>query len=273
MPSPIDAASSRTSSLPSPEVSVASASETCGPKPVEGPRSSANAVCQYPATAPQSVAAPAHASEQGLTSAGVFAVCLGVCRPGSAPADLSTAVGSLDYYAKRNADFLERHPGEQPPPYYLEYGDKYAHAFQTGTKAKLSPLGQEWLEGTFRRLQDAIEDKRREDPAAFERLESDPEAFRKFAYQTHSKAYVESGLAQLSPADLVQIGCTPGLKDLLTRDGLDQVIETVQRGAAEFVAAHDDPKTLAIDVAVAAVIAAVEVPKKLKKELKALVSP
>jgi hypothetical protein len=142
------------------------------------------------------------------------------------PADLRSKVGTLEYYRARHDDFVRRNPGKTPPDYYLGYGDKYANRFLKETAPKLSKGGQEWLQRTFVALQSKIEDLRQKDPAAFARLEQDPDAFRKFAYGTHPDAYVESGLSKLPPGDLVQIGLTPDVKDLLTKDGIAQMVDT-----------------------------------------------
>jgi hypothetical protein len=142
------------------------------------------------------------------------------------PGDLRSKVGTLDYYKARHDDFVRRNPGKTPPDYYLGYGDKYANRFLKETAPKMSKGGQEWLQRTFVALQTKIEDMRQKDPAAFARLEQDPEAFRKFAYGTHPDAYVESGLSKLPPGDLVKVALTPDVKDLLTKDGVAQMVET-----------------------------------------------
>jgi hypothetical protein len=142
------------------------------------------------------------------------------------PADLRSKVGTLDYYKARHDDFVKRNPGKTPPDYYLGYGDKYANRFLKETAPKMTKGGQEWLQRTFVALQTKIEDMRQKDPAAFARLEQDPEAFRKFAYGTHPDAYVESGLSKLPPSDLVKVALTPDVKDLLTKDGIAQMVET-----------------------------------------------
>lgn len=142
------------------------------------------------------------------------------------PADLRSKVGTLDYYKARHEDFVRRNPGKTPPDYYLGYGDKYANRFLKETAPKMTKGGQEWLQRTFVALQNKIEDMRQKDPAAFARLEQDPEAFRKFAYGTHPDAYVESGLSKLPPSDLVKVALTPDVKDLLTKDGIAQMVET-----------------------------------------------
>jgi len=147
------------------------------------------------------------------------------------PADLQQSVGTVDYYRRRAEDFRSRHPGVEPPDYYMSYGDKYAHRFLDETFPKLSPDGQAWLMRTFENLQQRMEDLRQADPAAFDRLEQDPDAFRAFAYATHSDAYVEAGLADLSPSDLLAVARTPDFADLATLDGVSQMAETGVRVA------------------------------------------
>ncbi|MBI2264309.1 MAG: hypothetical protein HYU64_03950 [Armatimonadetes bacterium] len=150
------------------------------------------------------------------------------------PADLQDQVGTVGYYEARAEDFRRRHPGQEPPDYYMEYGDKYAKRFTEELRPKLSEEGQQWLDRTFVLLQQAIEDKRREDPAAFDQLEQNPEAFKEFAYSTHSRAYLDAGLADLPPEDLYRIVTTPDLKDLFTKAGLSQIVETIPELAADW---------------------------------------
>jgi hypothetical protein len=91
-----------------------------------------------------------------------------------------------------------------PPAYYLEYGQKYCDRFSSLGPKDLTPKGME-------------------DPAGFAQLERDPAAFKKFAYDSHPDAYVDSGLYKLPAQDMLKIGTTPDLKDLLTKDGVRQV--------------------------------------------------
>ncbi len=137
------------------------------------------------------------------------------------PAEVPT--GTVDYYRRRHDDFVRRNPGVTPPAYYLEYGQKYLERFNNLGPGELSPKGLEWRDKTLKALQEAIEAKRMEDPVAFAQLERDPEAFKRFCYDTHSHAYVQSGLFKLPAQDLLAIATTPDFKDLLTRDGLRQV--------------------------------------------------
>jgi hypothetical protein len=166
-------------------------------------------------------------------SAALLAATAGACvngptdASGAPPQDLSCMVGSREYYRARHDDFVRRNPGLPVPDYYLAYGEKYAHAFTRETFQKLSPEGQAWLMRTFTLLQEALEQKRQADPEGFARLERDPEALRRFAYDTHSRAYLEAGLKELPPRDLLHIANTPQWKDLLTLPGLAQIGETL----------------------------------------------
>lgn len=142
------------------------------------------------------------------------------------PADLSCMIGDVGYYRARYDDFTQRHPGQKPPSYYLEYGEKYAQRFTRETATKLTPAGQRWLDRTFELLQSRMEFLRMTDLPAFEKLERDPEAFKQFAYDTHSDAYLDAGLSKLPASDLAIIGTTPDASDLLTPDGIKQGVVT-----------------------------------------------
>ena len=142
------------------------------------------------------------------------------------------AVGELSYYADRHADFVSRYqdvPGLQPPDYYLDYGNKYVSRFTHETYTRLTPEGQAWLVRVRQGLQVAIESQRAADPAAFDQLEKDNAAFRAFAYGTHPDAYWNTGLGELSVFDLLNIGLTPDVEDLLSKDGIIQVSDIAGR--------------------------------------------
>jgi hypothetical protein len=152
------------------------------------------------------------------------AVCTTCVKPEPAPVEF----GGSEYYQKRYNDFKARHPDKEPPSYYLNYGKKYADRFVNETYDKLSPEGKEWLMRARRNLQEAIEAKRAEDPAAFDQLEQNDAAFKRFAYDTHPKAYVDAGLLKLPASDLVKIGLTPDGGDLFSRDGAKQMWEVAK---------------------------------------------
>jgi Domain of unknown function (DUF4157) len=162
------------------------------------------------------------------------------------PHPVPAAVTTVGYYVARNKDFQKRYPSAppNPPSYYMGYGDKYAHRFTTVLSPKLSAKGQAWIWRTFTSLQLAMENKLIADKAAFDVMEKDDNAFKKFAYSTHPKAYLEGGLHQLPVTDLVTIAKTPDIGDLLTLDGIKQVFKTALglvpqwAGDAEHKAAH-----------------------------------
>ena len=142
------------------------------------------------------------------------------------PADLSKFVGTANYYRVRHQDFASRHPEQDPPSYYLDYGDHYMHRFVDEVGPSMNSKGREWILKTRAQLQEAIELERTRDPVAFDELEQNEECFLDFCYQTHPKAYLDSGLEKLNPIQWLHIALTPDSKDLLNPRGLKQVFET-----------------------------------------------
>jgi hypothetical protein len=104
----------------------------------------------------------------------------------------------------------------------------YADRFEKETSPKLSPEGKAWLVRTERNLQEAIEAKRLQDPVAFDQLEQNDAAFKRFAYDTHPKAYLDAGLLKLPASDLAKIAMTPDAKDLFSKDGVNQMIDVAK---------------------------------------------
>ncbi len=144
------------------------------------------------------------------------------------PASLRWAIGSQDYYLKRQGDFFRRaERGERPPDYYLSYGYKYAHRFRDILRPALSPDGQAWVDRCLRALQVAIEDRRDASPWRFAELEGNNDVFRAFAYDTHAQAYLVSGVCELGIVDELKILSTPDLSDIFTRGGSAQVKEAL----------------------------------------------
>jgi len=136
-------------------------------------------------------------------------------------------LGSLDYYQFRNQDFMDRNPGIEPPDYYLNYGDKYLKRFTSETKSKLSLEGQEFLEGVGEGLQAEIEKKIASDPQGFAELERNSDAFREWAYDTHSTVYAREGFRDLPLLDKFHIGATPDAEDILSESGIKEGLETL----------------------------------------------
>ena len=142
------------------------------------------------------------------------------------PKPLPNMIGNVGYYQARNTDYLSRHGAPPPPDYYLNYGNKYARRFTTVLRPKLSADGQRWLDKAFVLLQTAMENRLLKDRSAYDTLEMNNDAFRTFAYGTHPDAYLAAGLSGLNPFDLAKIASTPDLGDLLSLDGVSQVVET-----------------------------------------------
>lgn len=141
------------------------------------------------------------------------------------------ANGDLGYYHARHADFTGRYPNNCPPPpdYYLGYGNKYVTRFTLETAPRLTPEGQAWLGRARVNLQVAIENRREQDPEAFDQLEKNNAAFRSFCFGTHADAYWNAGLGDLNLFDLAQIGLTPDVPDLLAWDGVTQAADIGSR--------------------------------------------
>ena len=141
------------------------------------------------------------------------------------PPSAVPAFGGVNYYKQRNSDFVTRYAGHNfsPPDYYLEYGDKYCDRFTDEVTPKLSEEGKAWLEQARINLQVAIEEKREANPKHFDALEKDAAQFKAFAYDTHPRAYWDAGLGKLGLLDLVMIGLTPDVGDLVPWEGVSQV--------------------------------------------------
>ena len=201
-----------------------SASRTAGTSP--SPEELANLQALVPSSRPAS-GAPAAKTQQGNT------VSAAPASPAGADAPRAFPTGTLHYYKQRADDFRARNPGTPPPPYYLQYGDKYVRAFSALGPQQLSPQGLAWRDKALKLLQEAMEKPRTDNPAAFSRLERDPEAFRKFAYGSHVDAYLNAGLLSLPAQDLSAILTTPDLQDLLNEEGLEQVLKVLMKTRPE----------------------------------------
>jgi hypothetical protein len=68
-----------------------------------------------------------------------------------------------------------------------------------------------------------MENRRDQNPFAFANLELDDDAFREFAYGTHADAYVDAGLCDLPITDMVTIGTSPDMMDVLTLGGVTEI--------------------------------------------------
>lgn len=153
--------------------------------------------------------------------------------------------GNLDYYRKRHLDFQARHPDLTPPTYYLNYGDVYVRRFTEVLSPELSKQGQEWMVRARQNLQVAIETELARNPE----IEKDDAAFTAFAYETHSRAYLDAGLTDLPIDDLIRVAVTPNLSDTLNSQGLAVIASTAEVVARDKLAqAMGSPKELAQEV-------------------------
>jgi uncharacterized protein YqjF (DUF2071 family) len=141
------------------------------------------------------------------------------------PGDCDEYICSVDYYRARNDDFRARHQTPDPPRYYLDYGVKYFDRFQALSKT-LSATGKAWVKATAQKLQQMMEARVVQDRQTYDQLELDWRKFEEFAYRTHPDAYVQSGLARLPLSDLAEVATTPDAKDILTDQGILQVMRT-----------------------------------------------
>jgi len=172
-------------------------------------------------------------------------------KPGSNPTWVKDELGKSGYYEKRAKDFKERNPGKKAPEYYREYGDKYVKRFDK-LKPELSEKGQKWLEKTKDLLQFKMESGLR----SGEWDESKPEELKKKAYDSHSEAYLEAGLADLPQGDIdkgvknVDTGDMWDLdafleslevgKEIWERKGLGKAVRTAGAGALQMIPQHPD---------------------------------
>lgn len=118
-----------------------------------------------------------------------------------APKPYPGKLGTSDYYNFRYRESIERHPGVGPAGYYKDFGEKYFNRFMTETYPNLSPKGQEFITRVGIGLQQAIEDKLKENPVEFAFLELNNLNFTRFAFQTHVAVYCNSGWGNLDNAD------------------------------------------------------------------------
>ena len=139
------------------------------------------------------------------------------------PADLKDKIGTRDYYIERYKDFRRRNPGEKAPDYYLNYGLKYFDRFHAN-KDHLQPVSQGWVDRTGVALQQKMEG--RNSGAGFAALERNEDQFKKFAYDSHPSAYLDSGLQHVPYGDRIKIGMTPDSSDLFTWSGVKQGVHT-----------------------------------------------
>jgi len=141
-------------------------------------------------------------------------------KPGAKPTWIKDELGKTEYYGKRAKDYEERNPGKKAPDYYREYGDKYVKRFDK-LKPELSKEGQEWMERTKDRLQFKMEAGLR----SGEWDESKPEELKEKAYDSHSEAYLEAGLADLPQEDIDRIIKVVDRMDMIDSKAIQESLE------------------------------------------------
>ena len=129
------------------------------------------------------------------------------------------------------------------PDYYLDYGFRYCTAFKEETYAKLSSVGQVWLEKVLKDLQKYMEqgvvDKSyvanlntkynskyglKNKQEFYTGIECRNDDFRAFAFATHPDAYRPLKMQTLPCSDLLAIANTPAYKEWLSGATWEQAI-------------------------------------------------
>jgi hypothetical protein len=126
-------------------------------------------------------------------------------------------VGSPYYYNARRIDLYWNNPGVRDP--YYGKAAKYYDRYVNQVAPTLTPAGQGFVTRVGSALERMIDDAIRRDPVGFARLERDPVAFGRFMADTHTRAYYESGFANLPASDKWKIARAIDIRDLVDRDG------------------------------------------------------
>lgn len=104
-------------------------------------------------------------------------------------------------------------------------------------KSKLSDAGKNWVDNTARLLHEAMTDLLKANP----NIETNHEAFEIAAFETHSKAYIDGGILDLSIREKLSIFFTVSIDDLFKPHGLSQVWDV---GRAQIQKWDSDPGAL-----------------------------
>jgi hypothetical protein len=84
-----------------------------------------------------------------------------------------------------------------------------------------------WRDRTLTNLQMAMEKEIAEHPVRFARLELDGDEFTRWAYNTHVKAYDAAGFWKLPIQAIAAIAVTPDLGDVITPEGMEQIVKAL----------------------------------------------
>jgi hypothetical protein len=103
--------------------------------------------------------------------------------------------------------------------YLLGYGARYAHAFYYDTRPRMSSRGKVWLDKVLVCLQQELR-------SAIS-IDASCDDIRRTAFDQHPACYAESGFCTLPLRDILRVPATVSGKDLLSRDGLRQLVGIV----------------------------------------------
>lgn len=133
-------------------------------------------------------------------------------------------LGSVDYYAWRENDFTKRVSEAgyniNTPPYYCNYGHKYAHRFTWHIRPRLTEEGQQWLDKTLLLLQVGTEVCLLQEPL----IELNPEELNRQLFQLHPQVYEAAGFFELAFRDQFAIVIRLDPSDLTSPEGRQQVV-------------------------------------------------
>lgn len=137
-------------------------------------------------------------------------------------------LGTVDYYAWREADFSTRAAAAgltiKSPDYYCNYGHKYAHRFTWHIRPHLSTEGQQWLDKTLFLLQVGTE-------VCLLRgtlIELEPKRLNQLLFTLHPDVYAVAGFYTLPFRDQVAIVIRLDPSDLTSPEGRRQVVALVK---------------------------------------------
>ena len=140
------------------------------------------------------------------------------------PNNLSSFVGTPDYYSARYADYFRRYGDlALKRNYYNDYGPHYYSLF-FDNQYKFSEQGKQWVNLTAYYLQDLLEKRLQANPW----IEDSWEGLQSNAFDLHPIAYIQAGILDLPFEDKLTIVSIVNGYDLLYGDGLWQVLRVVQ---------------------------------------------
>jgi hypothetical protein len=139
-------------------------------------------------------------------------------------------LGAIDGY---EADFyqcadrwLAQGEGCGPNGYLQGYGTRYADKFYNVTRPRLSKRGKEWIDETLVCLQERLR--------SAIAIGMSCDEVNDIAFGTHPNCYAESGFCTLPFPDVLHVLVTIDERDLLSEDGIRQLIAVVPECGEEY---------------------------------------